>query len=125
MKTRVITAVIALPLLLAAIIFIPASFFSVLVGFFVLMGAWEWSLLCDITKPMRRTLYVIGVMLGLFAAIFLPTLLFLFLAIVAWLWIFVAILYYEKNRAPAGFQFSFVRGCLGWFVLISTWQSIV
>lgn len=43
MLTRLITAVIALPLVLAAVFYLPADMFALLIGVALTIGAWEWG----------------------------------------------------------------------------------
>lgn len=126
LKTRILTAIIALPIVIAAIIFLPPVTFSVLVGLLILVGAWEWSQLAGIKTTSRRVLYVVSVMLGLLLFIFVAVKWFLLFAALIWVWVIAGILYYERGYASiAGFKNNIVRGIAGFFILIATWQSII
>ncbi|MCX7120930.1 MAG: phosphatidate cytidylyltransferase [Gammaproteobacteria bacterium] len=124
MKTRIITALILLPLALAAIIFLPPVSFSVLLGAMIMVGAWEWSLLGGITDNKSRLIYVACVLMSLWLPILFSPMFLLFLAMLIWLWMLVAIINYQYNGSGAGFQFSAVRLLSGVVVLVATWVSI-
>ena len=47
LKARVLTSVILLPVFISAIVFLPAFYFFALLGLFIAIGAWEWSLFVD------------------------------------------------------------------------------
>lgn len=125
MKTRILTSLILLPLVLVAIIGLPPISFSVVVGGMVLVGAWEWSLLAGLNNPKFRILYVACVLLGLLLAALFSPLWLLFFALFIWIWILIAIINYQRNGLGAGFQFSPLRLVSGIIVLVTTWVSIV
>lgn len=123
--TRILTALILLPLIILAIIKLPPLYFSVIVAALMLVGAWEWSGLVDFTKNIFKISYVICVALGIFFSAFLPELVVLSVAVVIWVWALIAIINYQKNGSGAGFQFSILRSIIGFIVLIATWMAIV
>ncbi|MCX7125649.1 MAG: phosphatidate cytidylyltransferase [Gammaproteobacteria bacterium] len=125
MKTRIITGLSLLPLLLAAIIYLPPIYFSVLIGGLVMLGAWEWSLLAGFTSNKSRMTYVVCVTAGIAMAAFFSQLITLLIALFIWTWVLVAIVNYERNGMGAGFQFSVLRALGGFIALIATWVSIV
>jgi phosphatidate cytidylyltransferase len=51
LKQRVITAIILAVIFLAALFYLPASGWAVLVGLMVMQGAWEWSKLATLRGP--------------------------------------------------------------------------
>jgi len=125
---RIITAAILIPLILAAIIYLPPLYFSLLVAVFILLGAWEWSVLIGLTKNSARIIYVLCIAFVILTLLFfhththIPTLL---TATLIWLWAFIAIINYQKNGSGVGFQFPLLRAMIGVIILISTWISIV
>lgn len=125
LKKRMMTAVIGLPLLVLAILFLPPTAFTLLIGFLMLFAGWEWSLLSGVRKKSRRIFYVLFIFIGLFMSVFISTVLFLWMALLAWLWIFAAIVQYERDQKPLGFQSSWVRGLTGFFIIIAAWGAIV
>lgn len=125
LKTRVLTAIVALPIVFAAILFLKPVYFAVIFAALLLCGAWEWSALIGFTRTAFRVMYLIGIAMGIFLAAFFPVLPVLFVAVALWLWTVAAIIHYQCDGSGAGFQFPPVRALIGFIVLISTWVSVV
>lgn len=122
---RLLTALIAIPIVLAAIIYMPPIYFSVVVGVFILIGAWEWSGFLSTTQKSLRAVYVVLVALGLVTSAFLPETIMLMIASLMWVWVFIAIVEYQREKPAVGFQFPVVRGVAGFFILIATWDAVL
>ncbi len=122
---RVLTAVIMLPILIAAIFWLPLLYFALILGSLILVGAWEWSALVGLTKTSFRILYVFLIAVGIFISAFINIAWTLSVAGVCWLWILMGIIHYQRNGLGAGFQFPAVRFLVGFPVLIATWVSMV
>ncbi len=60
---RILTALILAPLFIWAIIAMPTDYFSYLLLLFVALGAWEFSRLIKIEKPLYRAFVSIGIVL--------------------------------------------------------------
>ena len=58
LKQRLLTAVILLPLLLAALFYLDSRWIGVLFGVVVIAGAWEWSALAGLRSRTTRAGYV-------------------------------------------------------------------
>lgn len=125
LKKRVLTAAIGLPITLLIIIFSTPALFALLMAGLMLLGAWEWSQLASIHKKSHRIFYTAAVFLGLVVAVFIPTQLFLWITLACWVWLFAAIVQYEKKENTLGFHFSWIRKIIGFFILIAMWESIV
>ena len=125
MKTRILTGILLLPLLLAAILYLPPIYFSVFTAGLVLVGAWEWSLLAGIKKDLFRVIYVLFVLSGLFSSAFIPAFTVLLIALLIWILFVGMIVNYQRDGKGLGLQFSIVRMMLGVVILTSTWVSIV
>ena len=121
---RIITAIILIPLVLVAILWMPPLYFSLITGALILVGAWEWSLLVGLTKNSLRLLYVIFVALGILFSTHVYADI-LSIASFIWIWFAIAIINYQKNGLGAGFQLPVVRFFTGFIVLIATWLSIM
>ena len=64
LRDRVLTAAVLIPILIAAILLLPVMYLALLFGFFVVLGAWEWSRLSGFTSIVSRIAYVgIAIML--------------------------------------------------------------
>ena len=138
LPTRIITAIILIPLVILAIFKLSVLYFSFIMAALVLVGAWEWAGLIGFTKNIFKILYVVLVAAVILFYIDAQSVLMdeplmeilficviLFAATLIWIWFFIAIINYQKNGLGAGFQFRFVRFFTGFLVLISTWIAIV
>jgi phosphatidate cytidylyltransferase len=59
LKTRVITAVVLLALVLPSLFFLPQAYWAILVAMFIGVGAWEWGGLLGFNEANRRLLGVV------------------------------------------------------------------
>ncbi len=128
MKTRIITAIILLPLFLAAIIYLSPLYFSILIALMMLLGAWEWSAFIGFDILLLRFVYVALIGLGIFFSAGLPIWIMLLVALCFWVWSVFAIILYEKNaqiNSAAGFQLPIIKSLSGFFMLIACWDSFV
>lgn len=128
--TRILTALILIPLVLASILWMPPLYFSLITGAFILVGAWEWSQLIGLIKTLFRVLYVACIAVGILFCFALQEASFISICILAvasliWVWGFIAIANYQRNGLGAGFQWPVVRALVGLIVLVATWVSIV
>lgn len=53
MLTRILTAAVLLPLVLAAVFYLPADWFALMIGIALALGAWEWGGFMRIGAPAR------------------------------------------------------------------------
>ena len=72
MKQRVITAVIALALLLVVLFYVPAAAVQAIIALVMLAGAWEWSAFLGASGHATRITYVLIIGALLAAATFAP-----------------------------------------------------
>jgi phosphatidate cytidylyltransferase len=68
LKNRVLTALALAPLIIAAIVFLPADGFAMFWGAIILAGAWEWANLSGLGGLSARFGFVVVVLLCLLAA---------------------------------------------------------
>jgi len=68
LKNRVITALLLAPLIIAAILFLPADGFAIFWGAIILAGAWEWANLSGLGSLLARFGFVGVVLIFLLAA---------------------------------------------------------
>jgi len=120
-----LTALILIPLLFWAIWSLPALYFLLLIAACIGVAAWEWAGLMGLKAQNYRILYAAIVLLGLYFIRSLPILPIFALDIVLWLWALVAVIQYERNQLPAGFQFSEVQAFFGFFILTVCWVALV
>ncbi len=67
LRQRVLTALVLVPLVVAAVLALPAAGLALLLGAILLLGAWEWAGLAGLQDPVPRGAYVL--LLGLLLAL--------------------------------------------------------
>lgn len=134
-KQRVLTALVLAPLALCAVFYLPLLGFAIILSLAFLLGAWEWSGFCGLSKRRLRAGYVVttaGIM-ALFYA-FTPltgelssnTLLLSMLLLGAAWWIVAIILvlsFPRSQRLWAGSDWR--RALMGWFTLLPAWAALL
>lgn len=63
LKQRLITALLLIPLVFAAVLALPTNWFSLLLALIILIGAWEWARLGGIEDKAQRLVFVVMVAL--------------------------------------------------------------
>ncbi|MCK7592620.1 phosphatidate cytidylyltransferase [Pseudomarimonas salicorniae] len=59
MKQRILTALLMLPLAIAAVLWLPTGWFMALVAAVLLLGIWEWARLSGLPKPHQRAVVLL------------------------------------------------------------------
>ncbi len=125
LKQRVITAVILLPLVVAAILFLDKGQFSMFAFIpLIAIGGWEWTrllLLEDV--PKKRNLYMLGLAVMAGFAYFLNGWfyqLIIVLALVWWVIAFVLLITY-KRESTLFMHRPWIFATAGFVVLVSAW----
>ena len=127
---RILTALVLVPPLIAALFYLSTFWIALLFGVFILVGAWEWSALAGLTTPTRRGLYVIS--LTTFGALAVYALFrdpvsvvpLLGAAVLWWLWVFVEL---WRHPSPDGGWLATRTGRLvsGFCTLVPAWIAPV
>lgn len=124
LKTRIITALILGPLVLAAIIFLAPEHFAIFTAIVLALGAWEWGDLSGL--PTRSRLFFSGAVLLAFQAMwdFTPEVQqsLLYASLVLWGIIAWWIKTYPASQASWGSTSK--RTFLGLFILCFAWLSL-
>jgi phosphatidate cytidylyltransferase len=101
LKLRILSALVLVPLIIWALFAWPPSAFATLLGVFILIGGWEWTMLAGMHSAVARVAYVAA--LGAVGYIFIVTpawtRLLLALAVSFWLWAFIELVSYRDVRA--------------------------
>ncbi|HEU5339570.1 MAG TPA: phosphatidate cytidylyltransferase [Sulfuricaulis sp.] len=130
LKQRILTAVILISLLMAALFYLPLSWITLFFAVFIALAAWEWAALSGLQRIPAKTAYVICLLLfGLLSMNAIPdredVVLSLFSATALWwLWALVELMTRkEMNRG----LFSSVTGRLvgGILVLVPLWVASI
>lgn len=132
LKERIITAVVIVLALLAALAYLSMPVLSVVFGLIVLLAAWEWSDLSGLASKVSRISYVL-VCAALMVAAAWKTNLFSGvdqsevkeIVIAASLWWAIALLWVKSYPLSAGLWGSvWMRGFIGILVLVPAWLAL-
>lgn len=119
LKQRIITAAILIPLVLGAVLYLPAMGFAIGSALVLMLAGWEWSSLSGIKNFMGRLFYL-GLLLLLFFAIHFINSEWTLVAAGVW-WLLVAPLAMIKF-----FKFNFFyKLSIGLLVLVTCWQGLI
>ncbi|MDD2659715.1 MAG: phosphatidate cytidylyltransferase [Methylococcales bacterium] len=141
---RIITASVLASLIALAVFKLPMEYFSLLIGLFTLLAAWEWSNLAGVTSLLKRGLFLLALILPMLGIHFWTQILELvaqvtdwpdvrdYSGILEWLvippvlfWVLVMILI---RNAPSGLLNLQLKTrykvLIGWFVLLSAWMFL-
>lgn len=128
LKQRLLTAAIMIPLLLASVIWLPATYFAIFIGIISIIGAWEWAGFMQLSFPSQKIIYVtvFVVALGIcwfVTSKFLDTAFYILLAsMIWWLCALLLIFSFPKHTELCGYKI--VSGIIGLMVLVPCWLSI-
>ena len=129
LRTRVITAVVILLVLVGMVFFAPPNAWSLFVLAIALAGCWEWSRLCGFSRA-AQSIYLLltGVLGGALWMVQLraPEALFREIAVAVFVlaavfWIVVAPLWLRGKWRPA----PVLAGLAGWLVVWPTWFAFI
>jgi len=130
LKQRVLTALILIPVLVAALFYFPPGWIVVLFGLFIAVAAWEWTALSGMRGIFSRAAYVFCLLILGGAAIYSvlrqpsPIASFLAAAGLWWLWA-LAELISRKDVNKGMFATMTGRVVGGFLVLIPPWVASV
>lgn len=141
---RIITALILLAIAVAAIFLLPSNYFSLFIAFIVLLAAWEWTSLIGMEKILSKLLFLLALILPMFA-IFSWTMILEVMAevmewpgikeysgvlewlvigpVVLWLLLMILIRKVPDQLLKLDLKVKY-KGLIGWFVLLSAWMFL-
>jgi len=118
--TRIITAVILIPLVIWLIYFAPIALFNAVIFIILLRAGWEWSLFCS--KGMAKRMFYVIILailtLLLYFNAFNHLLLYIFVFCL-WVWSGIAVICYQKNNQWCGLNLAPLQKIMGWFMLVA------
>jgi len=125
LRTRIITALVLAPSVLAAVILLPLPYLAVVLWLIAAAGGYEWAGLGGLERPLPRLAYV--AVFGLLAAlVYLNQDNFtLVLLIGCALWVFAALNVLLYPRGEALFKNQWFVRVLGLFVLLAAWVALL
>lgn len=123
LKLRVMTALILLPLVFAALFYLPEDFFPFVSGGFLLLAGWEWSRLAGYRHHRQQAIYV-AICTGMLVIVwFIPLVWVLCIGVIAW--ILASIDLFRRMRSEAKTTLvAHQYGILGLVILPTCWQSL-
>lgn len=131
LKVRILTALVLIPLLLAAVIWLSTGHLAIFFGGIILAGGWEWSRLSGFTSVVSRLAYVglVGVSMWYgydwidrnhHAIKYM-----LYFAFVWWLLVFAWLTLTPAERVLSNLINVYFRGFIGLVLLIPPWFSLL
>ncbi len=127
---RVVTGGILATVMAVATLTLPGFWFAVLIGVFILVGAWEWSGMAGWSSPGRRLAYSAASLLALLATGWLlgseaGTWAVLLAGLVWWLVALAWVVRYQQGLRVLALDYPLVRLVTGWLVLAPAWGALV
>lgn len=117
--TRLLTAGIALPIFIGALLWLPNMLWAGILLFLLLVGAWEWAKLCGYARN-GSVLFLAIVLVSTVTAFFLPHDALVYGAsVVFWMLLAPAWLKFRWHTTHP-----FLLGLTGWIVLVPTWLAL-
>lgn len=124
LKSRILTALILIPIVIAAIFLLPPISFLCLVMLVILLAGWEWTALAGINQVMIKTIYLALLAALLLLTLFTPIVFVIVSGIAWWLLAFIMLILYPKWSGWWG-NHSWVRSLMGVLVLVPCWIALL
>jgi phosphatidate cytidylyltransferase len=126
---RVLAAIVLIPVVVAAILWLPTVGFALLLGAFAVTGGHEWCRVGQLPRAWHAV-FVVSLTLaltgGYFAMHSLPFVqITLAMSILWWLLAFVAVVARQRDVEFVWFEFAAVRAGAGMLILYPAWVSLV
>ncbi len=128
LKQRLVTAAILIPLVIWGIFSLPDTGFAALLALFVVLGAWEWTRICEIKNMLMRVVYLALFSLCLYLLwknedpglihIVLP------LSLIWWLAAIWLLLAYSRGRDYLHGQRS-IKALIGFVLLLPAFAALI
>lgn len=126
LKQRLLTAALLIPLVVAAIFFLPNAVFAIVLGLVAVIGLWEWAGLMGIEPFWDRWIYVLLVLPLMWIAGFVPDgFLYVIYAGAVWWLIGLAIVVWFNYRPMPDPVNWVVGGISGALVVVPAWMALV
>ncbi len=133
LKQRFITAVLLIAFILTLIYWAPANWLIAVFGVFVLLGAWEWSAMSGLQKPLVRLSYVAlvgGLLFILYSSVLTTTdttrilKILIYSGVTWWIVALVMVVRFQRyGQCPLGN--AGVKVITGLVVLVPTWLAVI
>jgi len=126
-KQRVVTAILLIVPLVAAVIWLPDVWWAILLALLVMLAAWEWAAIAGKPATTARLAFATLTAVAMAGLYVLPTLSavgIIACSLVGWLAGLVLVIRYERRRPIP--QLGTLRlALIGWLVLLPAWLALV
>lgn len=132
LKQRVLTALLLLPLVVGAMVYLPSAWLGGVLGIFISVAAWEWAMLSGLSGPGQRFLYLLALGLAGAAGYWMirhvpgSATVIAGVGVLWWMWGLIDLLRRRKGGHGHGI-FRFIPGRLlsGALVLLPAWLAAI
>lgn len=128
LKQRLLTALILIPLVVW-LLSLSTQMVAGVIGFVVVLGAWEWAGLCGWQAGMMRAIYTLIMALVLFMLYWfqLTKLTMMLVLLMACLWWLVALFWVLRYQAGHNLlpQSALIKALLGFLILLPAWTALL
>ena len=100
LKQRLMTAAVLIPLVVLGILKLETGHLQWYIGLVTVLAAWEWLSIIGIHDIVKKLTWILALIIGLVASVYLPTTLMMMLALVLWLVAAKVILQYGHQGLP-------------------------
>lgn len=125
LRKRLLTILVALPIAILGILYLPDAWFAGVSAVIVALCAWEWASLIPIQRVFFRILYIFLVLLMMGLTFVVPIFYWLMVSVVLWLWALLAVIHFARGHNSAcGMHYPTVKYFLGLFMLLPFWVAL-
>lgn len=124
LKHRLLTAVVLIPLVIAAIFFLPPMSFLSVAMLVMLLAGWEWAGLCGIKSFWGKSLYLVILAATLSLVLFVPVFIVIFIGVIWWLFALLLLVIYPRFSQYWGSSL-WIKALMGFFAFIPCWIGLV
>ena len=133
LKTRIITALVILPVVFVALFSFPNWAWDLFTLAITLVACWEWSRFCGFSAGGSRTFLAMSLMCAaviFFTYLGMTPLDFMTVALVGFIvstlfWLMVAPLWLAKTWRPVGAVGVWIAAITGWVIIFPTWLAFL
>lgn len=128
LKLRLLTAAVLIPAVIVSVICLDTDLLALLIGTIVCLAAWEWSALIGNTRPVKRLMYMIIIIFGMFGAYVYrtdPGAAILIISSALWWLCVLAMVVISQKSDRRLLDSHLFKAVIGFIVLVPAWLSIV
>lgn len=125
LKTRILTTLVLLPLLIAAVLLLPIHYFAVLLAALIALAAWEWTAFLGLMQVWAKGLYVLAVLGCLWLVLFVHPAIVLAFGFYYWCWMTLTVWLYNRDKPAYGLQSTVGRAIAGVLLFVLAWVAIL